>query len=306
MLGLLVWLAGILWANRLPVSIPVWGNMALGGHTASSIWLRLLSIPLRIAIVWQLGLAIWGRHNGSSTRIVATQEVQPLMAAWATCGLFYASDIYLFSLAYPLWIAAPVLLVLSTVWATTFLHIRVSALATGLMFGALAFGIWQSQAQSTENHAFTTFGLQGLALIMGMRGKQACLRSLKACYLIPTLGYIFPFFEKMLLNPWGWLSGQTLGAYAQIYTGQTPGQALCIVLSWLLLAFQGSFIGLLFKPSQLPWLFGVAMGFHIMAGVILGFPGILSPWVSALGIGWVAFVNSRNGHTPAQTASVVP
>ncbi len=306
LLGLLLWLAGLLLAEQLPASIPIIGSMAIGGHTEASIWLRLFSIPLRAAIAWQLGLALWQGVKSKINIQPNTIEVRYLQAAWQTVSLFYISDLYLFDLHHPQWTVAVTLTLLSAAWAAALLTGRGRTVMMFVLFCALTWGIWQAQASGTENNAFTTFGLQGLALMLGARRGQPSPGTLQACYLIPALGYIFPFFEKVLLNPLGWLSGQTMAAYAEIYTGQVHGTATGIALSLVLLGFQGSFLGILFKPALLPWLYAAAIVFHVVAGVILGFPGILNPWITALGIGWVAFLLNKPSAAGAQTTSVGP
>lgn len=303
-LGLLLWLAGLLLAERLPASLPIIGRLAIGGHTEASIWLRLLSIPLRAAIAWQLGLALWRYVKAGNCLQANAIEVRHLQTGWLTVSLFYISDLYLFALGYPLWAVAVALLLISAAWAAALLTGRGRTVTMLVLFGVLSWGIWQAQAAGKENNAFTTFGLQGLVLILGIPRGQLSNGTLQACYLIPALGYIFPFFEKILLNPVGWLSGQTMAAYAEIYTGQIPSTALCVALSLGLLGFQGSFLGILFKPALLPWLYGAAICFHVVAGVILGFPGILNPWITALGIGWVAFILHNHPPVTAQNASV--
>ena len=276
--GLLCLLIGHGTANILPYDSPHLIFLNSFTHTAPSIWIRLWSVPLRVGFVSFLASSL--QNCNAETKDNAPILLPTLLSLWALIALYYSFDIFL---THALFQFGGIALSLIGVIGWFFSQFNTKLLPAQALASLLilALGIWISQYLNGSNNAFTLFGMQGLALVTAVMWPKYAKRSLYFILITPALGYLFPLAEKLMLNPLGWLSGETLTRYADIYGYELSGwQGL--TLSIFLLIFQGLFALALYKPRTLLWLYPIAIVFHLIAGIVLGFSPALNPWIVSL------------------------
>ena len=270
-------------APLLDFNQPPLDALARGSHTGSSILIRIASVPLRIGLVWALLIRL--RATNLSVK-VESSDLNTVLSIWASLALFYCLDILLNS---PLPYLPLLMLMAGAVGLAALLFglliPRMMGLTGVVLSTLLGLAIHGAERLGSANNAFTIFGLQGIALAVAWYKPGWSARNLAFVYMAPAFGYLFPLAEKLLLNPIGWLSGQTLGNYAGLY-GYTLSVWASFFISMALLLFQASFLGILWRPALGRWLYPIAILFHLAAGLVLGFGAALNPWIVSLMVAW--------------------
>jgi len=174
---------------------------------------------------------------------------------------------------------------------------KLSIIATLLLF---IYTVNIAQNATTDNNAFSTYALIGLALIAAEFWPASLSKCAQFIILIPSLGYLVPFTEKMMLNPIGWLSGSSLWAYSQL-AGFDLQLGLATALSLVLIAFQGIMILVLRRPKHAFWLYPAAILFHQVSGSVLGFATGLNPWITSLLFAISVLLLASEGQTISKT-----
>jgi hypothetical protein len=248
-------------------------------HTPASVLVRICSLPLRICLSLILvqyfsKKRYWLSYSGAET---------PFATGWVLLAIYYCLDM---TLAYPFFqngIGYGLLASMAAGWIAMVYVSKLRPMAFAISFAGLCFFVLTAQQQTSSNNAFTLFGLQGLAigLALTIKDESRKARCFDFVVITPALGYIAPVAEKLMLNPVGWLSGQSLIGYGAIY-GYTLPQGIAIMGSIGLLLFQLSMALVLIKPKVAFGLYPPAVLFHLVSGMVLGFGTALNPWILSL------------------------
>lgn len=277
-------------ARLFEFDAPQWSWLDGTAHTSASVWVRIGSIPLRLALLVFLSGYLYQFRPGYAFT-ASTHTV--LLQLWTICCGYYVADLVLFTAALPMLQSVLALAFVTICLLVTILVPDKVYLPALLLIAGLTALVLYAQQQSGENNAFTLFGLQGLAFIAACIRPAWTQRLVLGFVLIPSFGYLFPVAEKLMLNPIGWLSGTTFQAFADIL-GYPLSYPTSLLGSWLLLIFQSAFLLVLTRPERAFWLYPVAIIFHLTAGLTLGFGAVLNPWIVSLGLSWTALQCREN------------
>lgn len=262
----------------LPAQSLGWLAALSSTRTPPSILVRLFSIPVRIiGCAWLLIYL----HKQTTPLLVTGSLWHQISMLWSLLCIYYIVDLLLHTLHTPalftLFTTGGLLLVFC--WGVYSPARTGTAVWVGL--AALSISIWAAALKDGDNNAFTLFGLQGIALAVG--SIKPSFKDRLGWFLVfcPALGYLFAVSEKLLLNPAGWLSGISLHRYSEVMQHPIPHWA-SLLASIGLIAFQLSMGKALHKPAWIVPLYVVAIAFHLVSGLWLGFSSALHPWISSL------------------------
>jgi hypothetical protein len=296
-MGIFILCVGHFTAPYISFHAPLFQPLNTFTHTGASVFVRLASIPLRIVLVAFIISYITSQNKALNFE---NYKNSLFISVWNIVALFYSIDIYLSSQGKYSNFNTGLLVITALVWAAANYIPKALAAASLFIFSILAYFILIEQSIEGENNAFTIFGLQGVAFIVCAFRSSVWQRLWRFVAIAPALGYVFPLLEKLMLNPAGWLSGQTLGRYAMLW-GIDLVPATALVLSLAFIAFQALFFLVVWRPRLGLIYYPIAILFHIATGQVLGFCGSLSPWITSLLLSMAVLLTAEESRTPTES-----
>ncbi len=153
---------------------------------------------------------------------------------------------------------------------------------------AVLFTLLQAWIYSFEkiDHAFAplTYVLWLMPLLLRQSANEQPLWALQLIRVVIGVIYLQAGLEKVLLSGLEWFSPDTFRTYlylhptaAGLWVARYDG--LCVVLPFLALLFQLSFISILFFPKMRWVLLPAGILFHAGTFVLMGIGGVVNAWV---------------------------